>query len=268
MITFYLVLFGLMGTSILAFFSSLFGWLSKSGAWAMAILGTAIFALSPAMALYLFLFFGSSYLLQAIKKHGASPLASDKDGPRDAWQVLSNCGPLLIFLLLEVLSEDPRFVLCQISVIAAACADTCSSEIGVLSRRPPRLLFSFKVAPAGLSGAISLVGLLAGALGSALIAFTWWLPHFLFLPQTKIVTGLLVWLLGFIGTVLDSMLGATFQVKYRDATGALTDKKKEKNLQNSYVAGIPHFTNDGVNFATGLLTGALAFFLQTFLSVK
>lgn len=261
MITFYLVLFGLMGTSFLAFFSYLCGWLSKSGAGAMVLLGTTIFALSPMMTVYLLLFFASSYLLQAIKKT-SSALASDKNGARDAWQVVANCGPLLIFLLLESVSQDSRFVLCQIVAIAAACADTWSSEIGILSSKPPRLLFSFQVAPAGLSGAVSLLGTVAGACGSGLIAFTWWLPHFLFLPNAEVRIGLFVWLLGFVGTVIDSLLGATLQVKYRATTGVLTDRKEENGIKNPYVAGIPNLTNDGVNFITGLLTGGLALFLQ------
>ena len=100
MIFFYLALFGLIGTSILAFFSNIAGWLTKSGALTMVVLGTAIFTLSPEMTFYLALFFVSSYGIQALKKQLHTELASDKNGPRDAWQDLANCGPLLLFLLI------------------------------------------------------------------------------------------------------------------------------------------------------------------------
>ena len=109
MIFFYLALFGLIGTSILAFFSNIAGWLTKSGALTIVVLGTAIFTLSPKMTFYLALFFASSYGIQALKKQLHTELASDKNGPRDAWQVLANCGPLLLFLLIELWTKDPRF---------------------------------------------------------------------------------------------------------------------------------------------------------------
>lgn len=262
MIFFYLALFGLIGTSLLAFFSNIFGWLTTSGALTMVVLGTAIFALSPEMTFYLALFFASSYGIQALKKQLHTELASDKNGPRDAWQVLANCGPLLLFLLIELWTKDSRLALCQITAIAAATADTWSSEIGVLSKRPPRLLFSRKPATAGLSGAVSLLGTLAGIVGSGFIACSWGLFRWLFTPSFPLHLGLLVLLLGFAGTLLDSLLGALFQVKYRTATGELTDQARTGQQTNSYAKGLPHFTNDGVNFVTGVLAGVLAFWLQ------
>lgn len=262
MIFFYLTLFGLIGTSVLAFFSFIFGWLTTSGALVMMVLGSTIFALSPEMAFYLILFFASSYTIQACKRTVQTQLASDKNGPRDAWQVLANCGPLLLFLLLEHGIQDDRVILCQITAIAAATADTWSSEVGVLSKRPPRLLFSLKPATAGLSGAVSLLGTLAGAVGSGFIAFTWWLPHWFLKGEMSLSIGLLVWLGGFFGTLIDSLLGALFQVKYRTATGELTDKAHAGQQTNSYAKGLPFLSNDGVNFVTGLCSGLLVLFLQ------
>lgn len=261
MIFFYLALFGLIGTSILAFFSNIAGWLTKSGALTMVVLGTAIFTLSPEMTFYLALFFASSYGIQALKKQLHTELASDKNGPRDAWQVLANCGPLLLFLLIELWTKDPRFALCQITAIAAATADTWSSEIGVLSKHPPRLLFSLNPATAGLSGAVSLLGTLAGVAGSGLIALFLGLSHWLFASETPFSYGLVL-LLGFAGTLIDSLLGAFLQVKYRTATGELTDKAHTGQQPNAYAKGLPHFTNDGVNFVTGILAGVFAFLIQ------
>lgn len=104
-ITFYLLLLGLLGTSLLAVFSWLAGWLQTSGAVMLVLLGSTIFALSPVMAGFLALFFAMSYGVQGLKKWGLPPNPTDahetieKAGARDAGQVVANCGPLLAVLV-------------------------------------------------------------------------------------------------------------------------------------------------------------------------
>lgn len=68
LITFYLLLIGLVGCLLLAFISLISGWLTRSGALLLVLLGTAVFTLSPVMAGYLALFFAMSYLLHGAKK--------------------------------------------------------------------------------------------------------------------------------------------------------------------------------------------------------
>src|SRR3989344_2769634 len=53
--------------------------------------------------------------------------------------------------------------------ISAALSDTVSSEIGMLSKKKPRLITDFREVPLGANGGITSLGLVAGILGAAMI---------------------------------------------------------------------------------------------------
>lgn len=116
---------------------------------------------------------------------------------------------------------------------AAVCADTFSSELGILSRSSPRLITSptLRKVPPGTNGGVTAWGLAAGLLGSIVVVTT----SLLFLPlcndatAAKLAGGVawtasqratLAWFLalwGALGSVVDSFLGAIFQRSVRDA---------------------------------------------------
>lgn len=60
------------------------------------------------------------------------------------------------------------------SQYAAVAADTFSSELGILSSSPPRLITSptLRKVPPGTNGGVTLIGTLAGFLGAFVIAST------------------------------------------------------------------------------------------------
>lgn len=115
---------------------------------------------------------------------------------------------------------------------AAVAADTFSSELGILSKSRPRLIISptLRVVPPGTNGGVTLLGLGAGLLGSIVIVTT----SMVFLPscneETASIPGggvpwtletrrtfmgfMVVW--GFLGSVLDSVLGGLFQRSVKD----------------------------------------------------
>lgn len=116
---------------------------------------------------------------------------------------------------------------------AAVAADTFSSELGILSNSEPRLITSLTLrkVPRGTNGGVTLMGLAAGLFGSMVIVTT----AMLFLPACSLETAstlgggmpwttpqrrvfmgfMVVW--GALGSVLDSLLGATLQRSVRDA---------------------------------------------------
>ncbi len=81
---------------------------------------------------------------------------------------------------------------------------------------------------------------------------------------------IMAWMIlgGFTGSVIDSFLGATVQVAYRENTsGKITEKAGRGNFhsRHSLVKGIPFVDNDMVNFMSisfaGILMGGVFFFL-------
>ncbi|OKL57441.1 hypothetical protein UA08_07167 [Talaromyces atroroseus] len=114
------------------------------------------------------------------------------------------------------------FVIGFIANYAAVAADTFSSELGILSKTPPRLITSptLKVVPPGTNGGVTLAGLLAGVFG----AFTVALTSVLFVPfcaeswslfdRLGFVIAVTVW--GTLGSLLDSFLGGFLQASVVD----------------------------------------------------
>ncbi|MFQ5801239.1 MAG: TIGR00297 family protein, partial [Candidatus Hydrothermarchaeales archaeon] len=93
----------------------------------------------------------------------------------------------------------------------AATADTVSSEIGELSKSRPRLITTFEEVDVGTDGAVSLLGTISGLVASALIALL-----AVFLNESDILffnLFFLVTVAGFLGTTVDSLLGATLERK-------------------------------------------------------
>ncbi|KAK4214713.1 transmembrane protein 19 [Rhypophila decipiens] len=115
---------------------------------------------------------------------------------------------------------------------ACVAADTFSSELGILSKGQPRLITSltFRKVPRGTNGGVSAVGLVAGLMGSMVVVTT----AMLFLPFCReetvgklgggpewtnnqmrtLLLGLTAW--GFLGSVVDSILGGLFQASVKD----------------------------------------------------
>ncbi len=95
------------------------------------------------------------------------------------------------------------------TAIAAALADTLSSEIGITSKGKPRLITNFRTVEPGTNGAVSLRGLIAAGFGAVLIAG---LNYTQFQSAAKF--GLIV-VAGIAGSLSDSVLGATLERKGR-----------------------------------------------------
>lgn len=156
-------------------------------------------------------------------------LAEDRGGRR-AGQVLANLAAAAVFATLAIWRD--WFVVAAVAALAEAAADTTESEIGEITSGRAWLITGFSEVPPGTDGGVTLPGTFAGAAAVLLVVFTarallvlvpgqWWIAA----------------LAGFLGTVVDSLIGATIERR-------------------------AWLNNDGVNFlstaAAGLIAIALA----------
>lgn len=229
--------------------------LSKDGAAAATVIGTIIFGLGGwQWAVLLLAFFISSSLLTKAFKNRKMGLDEkySKGGRRDAGQVFSNGGIATFFVLLHTFFPQTIWAWAGFAAaLAAVNADTWATELGVLNPNPPRLITDLnKRVEKGTSGAISVFGTFAALLGAAVIG----LLAVILLPNGNGSLFILVTLSGLLGSLVDSVLGATVQAIYFCPTD-----KKETEKHPLHTCGTPTIqirgwkwlNNDWVNVACG-----------------
>jgi len=216
----------------------------------------------------LVIFFLAGTRATAVKKEVKASLtlhaqgSSGGEGPRTHVQVLANSLMASVLSLLHTYQLSQRrdailsgqkaegsycynwggdlLIVGIIANYAAVCADTFSSELGILSRTEPRLITSLTLrkVPRGTNGGVTVWGLVAGFLGSMIIVTT----SLVFLPmcgdhtsgrigggepwsmQQKLIFawGMTIW--GTFGSLLDSFLGGWLQRSVRDVrTGKIVE---------------------------------------------
>jgi len=134
--------------------------------------------------------------------------AEGKSGIRSYKNVFSNSlAALVIAIAYGVFPSHAAILMAAyLGSVATACGDTLASEIGQTFKGEPRMITTLKKAKRGTDGAISWLGEGASLFGSLAIAV---LAYFLI--QGDMVLLLVVTAGGFIGTNIDSLLGATLQ---------------------------------------------------------
>ncbi|WP_430603308.1 hypothetical protein IGJ02_000694 [Enterococcus sp. DIV0724b] len=257
----YKLLLGFIVGSLIATFSYTTNLLTKSGAFAVIFIAGVVCGFGPWFTwLLLILFFGSSgcvHLAKKVMKIAKIDSIAEKGHTRDAWQVLANSLPAIISLVLFYYTENQLFMIGYVSAIAGATADTLGSEIGILSTHVPHSIITLKPIEPGLSGGISILGSVASIFGSLLISFAFWLffgwNHFSQLPTSVMI--IVPCICGIVNSIVDSLLGATLQAKYRCVIcEQLTEQKKHHLQPSKLVNGISWLSNDWVNFFSGCLT--------------
>ncbi len=241
--------------------------LSRSGLAAGILLGTIIFyAGGPGPWMVMGAFFVSSSILSSYKKSVKEGMARRpaKGGRRDWAQVLANGGAGCAMAVCYRITGDHLFLLLLTAAFASANADTWGSEIGALARKPPVSIISLKPVPAGSSGGVSLPGLAASLAGAAFIALIAGAALALFSPVTAFLSGRIAVAAscGFLGSVCDSLLGATIQAKYRETiTGNEVETAFTRGVPNERIGGFRVIDNDMVNFLSTLAATAAAYIL-------
>jgi uncharacterized protein (TIGR00297 family) len=217
-------------------------WLSPGGVAAALAVGAAVTAGAGWRGLLLLaVFFATS---SALTRGG---------GRRTPVQVLANGSVAAAAALLS--RVDPGWLAACCGALAAAAADTWSTEIGARSRRPPRLIMTGDPVAAGTSGGVTWLGTAAGAAGATFIAAA---AALLSLARPR--GAALVAIGGFGGCLADSILGATLQARYRcPACGATAETPRPCcGRLPDLSGGLRWMTNDTVNLLATVVGACVA----------
>lgn len=239
--------------------------LTVSGAVGTIIVGSAVsIGFGYRGLLLLGVFFASSNFWSKYKASNKDSLKNKvaKGEQRDIVQVFANGGIAAFAGLMFAWSDFLVWLVLFVGSIAAANADTWASEIGTLSKKRPILLTKMKRVDAGTSGAVSVLGTIAGFSGSLLISFI----SFLVWPELSLILFLGLTLVGFCGNLIDTIMGATIQVVYKcSVCGLETEKREHCGHETNYLKGLRFCNNDVVNFLSILLASGLGTFFLPFL---
>jgi len=248
---------------------------SGSGAVAGAAVGTTILVAGGFLYwIALMLFFVSSSAASRIGGRRKQRLERmhERGSRRDAVQVLANGGVAAALVVALRITAEPVFAVAAAAAFASVNADTWASEVGVLSRRAPRSIVTFRRLEPGTSGGVSLLGTVAAAAGSLLVA-VWFVvaqpasvaasPHLVvWSPVPGGIGGidvvLAVFVAGLVGTTADSVLGALVQTQYRAPDGSLTERRTGEHGANERVRGFGPVNNDVVNLLSSIAAAAAA----------
>lgn len=265
-----------LGVALSAVVAGLGYWrraLSLGGLVGAMLVGTLTFGCGGWIwGLLLITFFVSSSLLsyyrRADKETAADKFA--KGSRRDLGQVLANGGVGAGLAAAFALHPEPLLFAAFLGVMATVNADTWATELGVLSRVPPRLVITNQEVPVGTSGGVTALGTLASVAGALLIgsvatALTqavslWqgsdWSLRAVSFPLLAVAGGLA-------GSLADSLLGATVQgIYFCDFCGKETERTIHRCGQTTYlVRGWPWLNNDIVNLFASLVGGLVTAFL-------
>ncbi len=255
--------------------------LSKSGVAGAMLTGTAIFGFGGwAWGLLLITFFVLSSLLSKYKETTKEALAEKfaKGSRRDIGQALANGGAGALIAIAYRLTGHPLLWFAFVGAMATVNADTWATELGVLSKRLPRLITTGKPVEPGTSGGVSLQGTLATLAGGMVIGIAGafflyvdslirYTPRVLLYPLSCLVypgnctlLPLIAALAGLAGSLFDSLLGATVQAIYYSTR---REKETEKVIDpdgtpNILLRGWRWLNNDWVNFISSVIGAALA----------
>ena len=176
---------------------------------------------------------------------------------RNHSQVLANSLVATVLALCYLFTGKNIFVIGFSAALAEAFADTAASGIGILCGRAfdP---FRMKKCTPGISGGVSVLGLLASLVAAVIISAISLCFSFVTIIDAAIIT-----LAAFLGALFDSFLGSLLQVKYKcTVCGSIIEREEHCGKPTQKHRGIRIINNNVVNFLGTLFSGALAVILS------
>jgi uncharacterized protein (TIGR00297 family) len=179
----------------------------------------------------------------------------EKGGPRDAFQVLANGGVFTgLTLVWTFFQPNPVWAVGAAGALAASAADTFATEIGTISKHPPRSILTGKPVLPGTSGGVSGLGSIGGVLGAGVVPLV---ASLFGAPLAPLVP---IFVAGVLGMLIDSLLGGTIQAKRICPTCQLPTERAQHSCgtPTRLTGGVGYIDNDMVNLLTTSLAAVIA----------
>lgn len=264
--------------------------LDISGCIAAVIVGFISFATSYRYGLILILFYYTSSKLTKVKEDVKAKLESNYmlGGQRNWVQVFANSILATIIGLIYMIyigeeihisynkHDTSKSLLSSflstmyVAHYSCASADTWASEVGILSKTKPRLVTSLflRIVPHGTNGGMTPLGTIFSGLGGTFIGLIYY-TFSIFIDKKinskqypMIIVGLIC---GVLGSLFDSILGATLQASYYSKDKKCIVKTKEEIKNDSSVVkicGVDILSNEAVNFVSIALTMIVSIYIS------
>ena len=255
------LIFGIILASAISLISYRLKLLKISGIIAVFFLALIIYTFGTwQWTLPIVTFFVLSSLLSKFRKSKNESVESyfEKSDERDHLQVLANGGLASVLVILNYFYSSELFYIVYVSMVASVCADTWATETGTLFKAKTINILSFKKVEPGISGGISFPGIFGALAGAFVIAITS-LP---WLESDYLMNVIIILFAGFVGSIADSLLGASVQAQYKcRVCKSITERKIHCNKETNLFSGIRWVNNDAVNFGAGISGGIFSIIL-------
>ena len=193
-------------------------------------------------------FFGFSLIADKVKKD------SEKNREvRTASQVLANGFMGFVFAVSYLIHPSKIWLVAFASVFAEALADTAASGIGSRSAKTYDI-FRMKNVEPGVSGGMTVLGTLSALIFSSIIAIISTISF-----EIGIIEAAVISFSGFVGTIVDSLLGSLLQGKYKcKICGKSTESKIHCNEKTEKTSGASWMDNSVVNLLGTISASAIS----------
>lgn len=230
--------------------------LTMNGAAALIVLALLLFGLGGLKWTIPILFFFISASSISKLKRGSNVsdggTMMEKSKARNYLQVVANGGIGAALVTLNLITQSELWYFAFVIIVAVACADTWATEIGTRFGKRTISIITLQKIETGLSGGVSTFGTLAAFGGSLCIG----LISYYYIDDLKII--FVIILFGFLGSVIDSLLGATVQAKYRcNNCNSILENNEHCNENSDLIKGFRRINNDSVNFLSGLISSII-----------
>lgn len=184
-----------------------------SALFSATLLGVLIIVFSELFWFVLLLTFfilGGAFTKYKYRYKESIGLAQSKGGVRSYENVFSNSTAALVLAICYGIYPQyaDLIIFAYLGTVATATGDTLASEVGTTAHSQPIMITTLKPTNAGVDGAVTILGEIAALLGSMVIGL---LPVIFGRVEDAGMAIAITTTGGFLGTNIDSILGATLQ---------------------------------------------------------